>query len=68
MGAPAEITPEGLTPVQVFRDGNAWCATGPGFTNLQESPAGFGDEVSIAVKSLADQLKVPVESLHALVV
>lgn len=24
-------------------DGNQWCATGRGFVNLQESPAGFGD-------------------------
>lgn len=28
--------------VNMFLDGNMWCATYPDFTNLQESPAGFG--------------------------
>lgn len=27
---------------RVFMDGAAWCATGAGFENLQESDAGFG--------------------------
>ena len=26
-----------------FRDGGQWCCTGPDFTNLQESPVGFGE-------------------------
>lgn len=26
----------------VYPDGNAWCAVGDGFKNLQESEAGFG--------------------------
>jgi hypothetical protein len=30
-------------PYRVFTDGAAWCATGPGFINLQESNAGFGE-------------------------
>ena len=34
-------------------DGNQWCATGPGFTNLQESPAGFGDTALEAMAELA---------------
>jgi len=34
-------------------DGNAWCATGPGFENLQESPAGFGDSKLKAMAELA---------------
>lgn len=33
-------------------DGNQWCATGPGFTNLQESPAGFGDTPEKAIADL----------------
>jgi hypothetical protein len=40
------------TGVQVFKDGNAWCATGSGFINLQESPAGFGDRPCDAVAEL----------------
>jgi hypothetical protein len=31
-----------MTGYRVFRDGSVWCATGPGFTNVQWSPAGFG--------------------------
>lgn len=27
---------------RIFKDGDAWCATGAGFSNLQESIAGFG--------------------------
>jgi hypothetical protein len=33
----------GGPPSRVFMDGNAWCAVFPDFTNLQESPAGFGE-------------------------
>jgi hypothetical protein len=33
----------------VFLDGNAWCAVGPHFRNLQESTAGFGDTPEAAV-------------------
>ncbi len=29
--------------IRIFKDGNQWCAVAPGFINLQESPAGFGD-------------------------
>lgn len=37
-------------------DGNAWCATGPGFTNLQESPAGFGETKIDAIAALAKDM------------
>jgi len=33
-------------------DGNSWCATGKGFKNLQESPAGFGDSPVVALENL----------------
>ena len=38
--------------VRVFKDGNAWCAVRPGFVNLQESTAGFGDTKDEALKNL----------------
>lgn len=37
------------TGINVMLDGNAWCAYGPGFINLQESVAGFGDTPRDAV-------------------
>lgn len=37
-------------------DGNQWCATGPGFINLQESPAGFGDTKLQAMAALCKDL------------
>lgn len=40
------------TDVRVFLDGNAWCAVGAGFENLQESPVGFGDTPQAAVNNL----------------
>jgi hypothetical protein len=46
----------GLT---ITRDGDAWCATGPGFVNLQESDAGFGGTKLEAMASLAKAMKVP---------
>lgn len=38
--------------VRTFMDGNQWCAVRPDFTNLQESPAGFGDTKEEAVAAL----------------
>lgn len=38
---------------RIFRDGNQWCAVGPGFKNLQESPAGFGDTPDAALYALS---------------
>jgi hypothetical protein len=40
-------------------DGNMWCATGPGFENLQESPAGFGETKLEAMADLAKAMKLP---------
>lgn len=37
---------------RVFKDGNAWCATGEGFVNLQESKAGFGHTPLVALGEL----------------
>jgi hypothetical protein len=39
--------------VRLEMDGDAWCATGPGFANLQESPAGFGKTKLEAMSALA---------------
>jgi hypothetical protein len=38
--------------VRTFMDGNAWCAVGPDFINLQESPAGFGETREAAIHAL----------------
>lgn len=40
-------------------DGTAWCATGPGFQNLQEHPAGFGSTKLEAMAALAKALEIP---------
>jgi len=37
-------------------DGNAWCATRMDFSNLQESPAGFGDTKLEAMAELCREL------------
>lgn len=39
---------------RVYPDGDAWCAVGSGFINLQESLSGFG---SSPCEALADLLK-----------
>jgi hypothetical protein len=41
----------------LFRDGNAWCAVGPEFLDLQRSPAGFGDTQAEAVWQLRAELR-----------
>jgi hypothetical protein len=41
---------------RLFMDGNAWCATKNDFTNLHESPAGFGDTARDALTALAKEL------------
>ena len=38
--------------IDVKLDGNAWCATGAGFIDLQASPAGFGNSPREAVANL----------------
>lgn len=36
------------------KDGDMWCATWPTFSNLQESPAGFGETPEIAIAMLGE--------------
>ena len=38
--------------IRFVRDGSAWCAFMPGFINLQESAAGFGDTQDLAEADL----------------
>ena len=40
---------------RVYKEGNSWCAIGPGFVNLQESKAGFGDSPLAALGELIVQ-------------
>lgn len=49
--------------VSYFRDGDMWCATRPGFINIQESPCGFGDDKEAALKELliAEELERVIE-------
>lgn len=42
--------------VTIQRDGDAWCATGPGFQDVQASPAGFGETKLEAMGNLARAL------------
>lgn len=41
---------------KLYKDGNQWCATQGNFSNLQESPAGFGDTCLEAFADLCKQL------------
>lgn len=41
-----------LQSINVFKDGNKWCAVNDDFINLQESPHGFGNNPKEAVESL----------------
>lgn len=43
---------------KVFRDGNQWCAVGPGFVDLQESDAGFGDDIEGAIADLKEKVAI----------
>lgn len=49
--------------IQVYMDGDAWCAVGDGFINLQESPAGFGKTPSEAVDALNAIRAIPLDDL-----
>lgn len=42
--------------IRLQLDGNQWCATGQGFDNLQESPAGFGYTKLEAMAALCNDL------------
>lgn len=46
----AEFTPP--CDIHLDVDGNMWCATFPGFTDLQVSPAGFGKTIPLAIADL----------------
>ncbi len=46
----------GLVGCKLTLDGNSWCATRKDFTNLQESPAGFGDTKLQAMSELCKEL------------
>lgn len=58
-----ETQPNGAVPCvvgapdeyRVFKDGDAWCATGGGFVNLAESDAGFGHTPLVALGELIVQ-------------
>jgi hypothetical protein len=41
----------------LLKDGNAWCAVGPDFIDLQQSPAGFGATQAAAVGALRIKLR-----------
>ena len=41
----------------LLRDGDAWCAVGPGFVDLQRSPAGFGNTREAAIRDLRAALR-----------
>jgi hypothetical protein len=41
----------------LLKDGNAWCAVGPDFIDLQHSPAGFGATQQEAVRALCAELR-----------
>lgn len=45
-----------LVGCNIFIDGNQWCATDGSFTDLQQSPAGFGDTKLEAMAALAIEL------------
>jgi len=40
---------------KVFKDGDLWCAVSAEFTNIQESPAGFGPNPMAALGELLTQ-------------
>lgn len=50
------------TGVQVYMDGDMWCAVGPDFIDLQVSIAGFGKNPSEAVKNL--RVAIPFNTLQ----
>jgi len=45
-----------IVGVNIFLDGNRWCATRKDFVNIQESPAGFGHNALEAMAELAKKL------------
>ena len=49
--------------MRVYMDGDAWCATFVDFENLQESPAGLGDDALHALAALIREVGSPVLEL-----
>jgi len=49
--------------VVLFMDGNQWCAVRQDFTDLQESPAGFGDTAREAMSELCKNLEYKISKL-----
>lgn len=50
------VLPNNTVRVSLFMDGDMWCAIlTESFTNLQESPAGFGITPSAALDMLQDE-------------
>ena len=49
----------GREKVELFMDGDSWCAVFPDFVNLQESPAGFGHTRGQAVDALFETKPEP---------
>lgn len=43
----------------LYRDGNAWCAVGPGFIDIMASPVGFGLEQIDAVREFQAAWRKP---------
>lgn len=43
--------------MRVYRDGDQWCAVRDDFVNLQESPAGFGEEPQGAIDELLSSIE-----------
>lgn len=52
------------TGVQVYMDGDMWCAVGPDFINLQESHAGFGKTPRAAVDALKERVNKAMENIE----
>jgi len=52
--------------IRIFKDGNSWCATRLSFINLQESLAGFGDNVIDAISKLfAEEMHTEIDRRKA---
>ena len=49
---------------RIFKDGDQWCAVTNTFTNLQESPAGFGGYPMKALHNLNMALAAEVDDEH----
>lgn len=48
----AEAVAKPVQDYRVYKDGDQWCAVGPDFIDLQQSPAGFADTPGEALEAL----------------